>query len=647
MARALHAALLSSSPMAPTLISKGYRLCGSSKAAILLRLVLACAVSALLVFAYICYWSIFVEAAVAKGEALMARGRELRKRGEAEVADGCAVKYDASADPWDSHPLLSDKFSQSGCKLEWVIYSSECGVNMVRLADFAHMAGISFSIIGSRQPWTGQGGRLRAIRDFLAALPRDRVVITTDADDVFLMPHPKCRPQNFLDAFFALNAPVVFGAEIFCWPDWKKLEPYFPHKRSSSVNRFLNAGAYAGYAWALAEIIDLIYVRDCMQDQRGFILAFLAQQYLFRDMPRAPNPDPAAVRAAWESPSDVAEAVRAQAEAAESASREAWRNNRTVQFDSEMSPFHRLPAKPKQRVMDEARRAGHQGTAAVMAAPFIKLDHYSSLFMHLGGLKWGNFTILGTGEQALVRQVMSGGEACILHQQGNKLTNISMTYIMKETSLEELREAKGLLSAARAAPAAAKPWGGIRIDSGGMKNFTDNFTRQWSRDTGFTSGMAGTLNLTGVPNEFNMPMYQKTTRYYLFALENCYEMPVPAGHYLIRMFFNPGPPNERGDPDQRGFILAFLAQQYLFRDMPRAPNPDPAAVRAAWESPSDVAEAVRAQAEAAESASREAWRTNHTVLYDSAMSPFHRLPAKPKQRVMDEARRAGHRGAVG
>ncbi|CAI5972116.1 unnamed protein product [Closterium sp. NIES-65] len=89
---------------------------------------------------------------------------------------------------------------------------------------------------------------------------------------------------------------------------------------------------------------------------------------------------------------------------------------------------------------------------------------------------------------------------------------------------------------------------GIRIDSGGMKNFTDNFTRQWSRDTGFTSGMAGTLNLTGEPNEFNMPMYQKTTRYYLFALENCYEMPVPAGHYLIRMFFNPGPPNERGDP---------------------------------------------------------------------------------------------------
>ncbi|CAI5520972.1 unnamed protein product [Closterium sp. Naga37s-1] len=434
----------------PSLISHAFRLCFSSKIAFVLRLVLGCAAFALVVFTYICYWTMFatglspqaeefrdtwdscvtqraghlfklnmlsdlhsqkctdlVEAAVAKGEALMARGRDLRERGEAEhqVADGCTVTYDARADPWDNHPLPPNRFSQSGsCLLEWVIYSSECGVNMVRLADFAHMAGISFSIIGSRQPWTGQGGRLRAIRDFLAALPRDRVVITTDADDVFLMPHPRCRPQNFLDAFFALNAPVVFGAEIFCWPDWKKLEPYFPHKRDSSVNRFLNAGAYGGYAWAVAEIIDLIYVRDCMQDQRGFILAFLAQQYLFRDMPRAPNPDPSAVRAAWESPSDVAEAVRAQAEAAESASRAAWRNNRTVQFDSAMSPFHRLPAKPKQRVMDEARRAGHRGAAAVMAAPFMKLDHYSSLFMHLGGLNWDNFTILGTGEQALVRQ---------------------------------------------------------------------------------------------------------------------------------------------------------------------------------------------------------------------------------------------------
>ncbi|CAI7906785.1 unnamed protein product [Closterium sp. NIES-54] len=112
--------------------------------------------------------------------------------------------------------------------------------------------------------------------------------------------------------------------------------------------------------------------------------------------------------------------------------------------------------------------------------------------------------------------------------------------------------------------------GGIRIDSGGMKNFTDNFTRQWSRDDGFTSGMAGTLNLTGAPNEFNMPMYQKTTRYYLFALENCYEMPVPAGHYLIRMFFNPGPPSERGDPT-REFAVSTLSTQ-IAMITPRTPG---------------------------------------------------------------------------
>ncbi|CAI6005542.1 unnamed protein product [Closterium sp. NIES-65] len=313
-----------------------------------------------------------VKAAVARGEELMARGKELRARGSGggpppAPADGCAVH---------------------------------------------------FSVIGSRQPWTGQGGRLRSIRDFVAGLPRDRVVITTDADDVFLMPHPKCRPQNFLDAFFALNAPVVIGAEIYCWPDMGKLEPFYPPRNRHSVNRFLNAGAYVGYAWALAEIIDLIYVRDCMQDQRGFILAFLAQQYLFRDIPRAPNPDPAAVRAAWESPNDVTEAVLAQAEAAESASRAAWRNNRTVQFESAMLPFHRLPAKPKQRVMDEARRAGHRDAASVMAAPFIKLDHYSALFMHLGGMPWEHFEILGTGEQALVRQLSRMGRRASCTSRG-------------------------------------------------------------------------------------------------------------------------------------------------------------------------------------------------------------------------------------
>eukprot|EP00475_Leptophrys_vorax_P023128 TRINITY_DN31544_c0_g1_i1.p1 TRINITY_DN31544_c0_g1~~TRINITY_DN31544_c0_g1_i1.p1 ORF type:complete len:661 (+),score=40.60 TRINITY_DN31544_c0_g1_i1:17-1999(+) len=118
--------------------------------------------------------------------------------------------------------------------------------------------------------------------------------------------------------------------------------------------------------------------------------------------------------------------------------------------------------------------------------------------------------------------------------------------------------------------AGSAPWVGYRIDSGGMLNFTDNFTREWIRDDGFTSGMAGTLNRTGKLNEFNTPDYQQTTRYYLFALENCYQISIPKGHYLIRMFFNPGPPAVGEDPTRR-FQLATLSTQ-VTSIMPKAPG---------------------------------------------------------------------------
>ncbi|CAI5959639.1 unnamed protein product, partial [Closterium sp. NIES-64] len=344
-----------------------------------------------------------VKAAIKRGEAGVQRGRVLHRLQlkEHPGRDGCAVKYDADVDPWDMHPVPRGKFSYSSCRVEWIIYSSDCGLSMVRMADFAHMAAIPFAVVGVGVPWRGQGGRMRTIRDYLRSLPPDRIVISTDADDAFLMPGPHCRPENLVEAFLSLNAPVAFGGEIFCYPDWRKIE-----------------------------IIDATYVGDCMQDQRAYTLGFIGQQYLFRHLPRVPYPEASDFESALSSMGSVTAAVAAQENSPtrRSASRGATRA--PVRYNTTMSPFHRLPPASEEKVISEAMEAGQKDAPSVMAAPFMKLDHYNTLFTHLGGYPWEEFEVVGKGGEAMVRARSTGGMACILHQQGDKMQNLSMYYVL-------------------------------------------------------------------------------------------------------------------------------------------------------------------------------------------------------------------------
>ncbi|CAI5519030.1 unnamed protein product [Closterium sp. Naga37s-1] len=354
-----------------------------------------------------------VKAAIKRGEAGVERGRVLHRLQlkEHPGRDGCAVKYDADVDPWDMHPVPRGKFSYSSCCVEWIIYSSDCGLSMVRMADFAHMAAIPFAVVGVGVPWRGQGGRMRTIRDYLRSLPPDRIVISTDADDAFLMPGPHCRPENLVEAFLSLNAPVAFGGEIFCYPDWRKIEVFYPRKINETKNWFLNSGAYVGYAWALAKIIDATYVGDCMQDQRAYTLGLIGQQYLFRHLPRVPYPEPSDFESALNSMGNVTAAVAAQEKFADSPFRKPWRNPRPVRYNTTMSPFHRLPPASEEKVISEAMEAGQKDAPSVMAAPFMKLDHYNTLFTHLGGYPWEEFEVVGKGGEAMVRAKSTGGMA--------------------------------------------------------------------------------------------------------------------------------------------------------------------------------------------------------------------------------------------
>ncbi|GJP49720.1 hypothetical protein CLOM_g8898 [Closterium sp. NIES-68] len=225
-------------------------------------------------------------AAAKRGEEGLKRARSSRVPGyyHPDIVDGCASNEGSAA------LTKSSRSSTEGCLVEWVVYSTECGVNLNRLAKLCHVAGIPLAVVGLNTMWRGFGGRLRIFRDYLHSLPADRIVIVSDADDAFILPAQHCRPVDIIQKFLDLGSPMVFGAEKYCFPEWWLYEDLYPKPSRETPFKFVNAGTYMGFAWAVASAIDAAYIGDCLDDQRQFMLVFLGQDKLFQGP--APYPDP-------------------------------------------------------------------------------------------------------------------------------------------------------------------------------------------------------------------------------------------------------------------------------------------------------------------------------------------------------------------
>jgi hypothetical protein len=83
-------------------------------------------------------------------------------------------------------------------------------------------------------------------------------------------------PDEILKKFKSLDARVVFGAESFCWPD-KSLQEKYP-KVSEKEKRFLNSGAFIGYANDIYEIISFVPIEDNDDDQLYYTQIFLNKE---------------------------------------------------------------------------------------------------------------------------------------------------------------------------------------------------------------------------------------------------------------------------------------------------------------------------------------------------------------------------------
>lgn len=114
-------------------------------------------------------------------------------------------------------------------------------------------------ILGWGVKWQGLSQKLEAAHAYAASIPKDHVLLFTDAFDVMFAN----TPDHVLTEFYAMNARIVFGAECGCWPHVMDDPPacFTKYPKSSTPYRYLNSGTWIGYAAdateMLAEVIQL------------------------------------------------------------------------------------------------------------------------------------------------------------------------------------------------------------------------------------------------------------------------------------------------------------------------------------------------------------------------------------------------------
>ncbi|KAJ3320531.1 hypothetical protein HDU76_000280, partial [Blyttiomyces sp. JEL0837] len=233
---------------------------------------------------------------------------------------------DAFTDEIDCNTVseTSPDYIKDACQIEWITFATKCSKNLNRLAAQAKVNGMRFTVLGLHTPWPGFSGRTRYVREYLLngghlaaaaanslttsssksksksnqplrKLPKNKLVIVTDADDVILI--PSCQAPDINNAFRTSQkshnttnhrqSNIFFSAETACWPLprlWKEYPSPVDfsaeegHGRMESPFQFINGGALAGEVEAVADFIKRAYYDvDCGDDQFGYTLAFLEQ----------------------------------------------------------------------------------------------------------------------------------------------------------------------------------------------------------------------------------------------------------------------------------------------------------------------------------------------------------------------------------
>ena len=161
-----------------------------------------------------------------------------------------------------------------------------------KLNESAMKQGFSVKNIGANRDWKGTdmsgaggGHKIVMIKEYLATLPEDDVVLFTDAYDVFYMSDLDDITRRYLD----MQAEIIFAAESEIWPEPGMASK---HPTPETKYRYLNSGTFIGRVGSLKELFaedlnpdddDQLYIqRIWLHDTTKFSLALDYEQYIFQ-----------------------------------------------------------------------------------------------------------------------------------------------------------------------------------------------------------------------------------------------------------------------------------------------------------------------------------------------------------------------------
>lgn len=161
------------------------------------------------------------------------------------------------------------------------------------LNDSAALQGFTVKNLGTNVDWHGTnmegpggGHKLNLVKDYLAELPNDDIVLFTDAYDVFFTNNLQEIVKRYLDA----SVEILIAAESECWPQ----ESMWSHHPDPNMfkYKYLNSGTYIGRVAALknffAEAIkddddDQLYMqRIWLDDTTKYSIGLDYEQYIFQ-----------------------------------------------------------------------------------------------------------------------------------------------------------------------------------------------------------------------------------------------------------------------------------------------------------------------------------------------------------------------------
>jgi hypothetical protein len=136
-------------------------------------------------------------------------------------------------------------------------------------------------VLGAGEPWVNYMTKMNAYRRQLETMPPDKIVVITDAHDVYCLRNV----HYFVDEFKALKTPIVVSMELFAegrinydpnkvYQQVEWLEPYFKHHGmrvgpNDGTKKYVNSGLMCGYAQNLLHLINWTFENEYTDDQKA------------------------------------------------------------------------------------------------------------------------------------------------------------------------------------------------------------------------------------------------------------------------------------------------------------------------------------------------------------------------------------------